>query len=239
MKIFDLLNETQLMLIKNPVAVENWLHKNNASVDELKITDDGVINAKEIIIANTPLGKFPVQFGQVISFKINKTNLTSLHGSPSKVTHFNCNTNKLTNLIGGPSQVDGQYACRQNSLTSLEGAPTSVGKDFNCSYNQLTSLEHVPRQVDSIMCIENPIAHFRNIHKMITVKGGAEIPGTPVPGIICWILVPGIQFIDLDDQGTEKLTPVQNILNKHIRTKDILACQEELIDAGFGAWAKA
>lgn len=85
--------------------------------------------------------------------------LTSLEGSPNRVTSFRCCRNKLTSLEGGPKEVDFTYSCFNNQLTSLKGV-NYVGKLLDCESNKLTSLMYVPEFNDSkfnISCKGNPL----------------------------------------------------------------------------------
>ena len=79
------------------------------------------------------------------NFDCSSMNLTSLEGSPRKISgYFNCSYNKLTSLEGSAKKVDRSFWCLRNNLTSLEGAPRKISGNFDCSYNKLISLEGAP-----------------------------------------------------------------------------------------------
>ena len=129
--------------------------------------------------------------------------------------HFSCSNKKLTSLKGAPSSVSGYFSCYSNNLTSLEGAPSSVGGHFVCSRNKLTSLH--------------------NIHKQIKHIGlYAYFECNPITScVLGLLLIDGLEKVYLDTNG------VEDIINKHLKgERDVFACQEELIEAGFDEFAQ-
>ncbi len=128
---------------------------------------------------------------------------------------FFCSYNKLTSLKGGPSSVGGNFNCYNNKLTSLEGAPSSVGGNFNCYNNNLTSLHNIHKQIKHIgrwvAFEDNPIKSH----------------------VLGLLLIDGLQKVFLDNMK------VRVIINKHLKgDRDIFACQEELIEAGYEEYAQ-
>ena len=124
---------------------------------------------------------------------------------------FSCSRNKvLTTLEGAPQYVGGDFYCAANNLTSLTGAPQLVGGSFGCWNNNLTSLAGAPQSVNgSFDCWGNPQLKMLPIFK---IKGITDIH---------------------HEAG--------HILNKYYKpdgTGDIIAAQDELIDAGFGDIAR-
>lgn len=150
------------------------------------------------------------------NFTCREHNLTSLEGSPKTINGlFLCHFNNLKTLKGGPTEVGGNYLAHNNSLISLEGAPSSVGGNFSVIRNELTSLH--------------------NIHKQIKHIGGfADFEENPIKShILGLLLIDGIIAVYLDNDK------VQDIINKHLYgERDIFACQEELIEAGFEDFAQ-
>jgi hypothetical protein len=100
-------------------------------------------------------------------------------------------------------------------LDSLEGAPSSIGGNLYCSNNNFTSLH--------------------NIHKIIKHIGGhADFRYNPITShVLGLLLIDGLLFVML---GNEK---VEDIINKHLEgDRDVFACQEELIEAGYEEFAQ-
>lgn len=150
-------------------------------------------------------------------FRCNDFDLTSLEGSPKKVTGlFDCTENKLTSLEGGPEYVGDSFLCSINQLTSLKGAPIAVYGNFRCTVNQLTSLKDV----------------HRIIHK---ITGTFYATQNPIKSHVLGLLL----IVDLANiQIDNKL--VQKILNKHLGKgrAGLLLAQEELIELGYEEFAQ-
>jgi hypothetical protein len=175
----------------------------------------------------------------IADFYFNGRYLTSLKGAP-RIVHgsFFCRDNELTSLKGAPEVVNGNFHCHNNKLTSLEGAPQSVGGAFYCNNNRLTSLEGVPRHMSGqLSCYNNKLASLKGIHKLIEYIGGAgaDFRENPIKSHVLGVLrIKGLYGgVALDNKD------VSDILNKHLDgDRDIFACQEELIEAGFPEFAQ-
>jgi hypothetical protein len=130
---------------------------------------------------------------------------------------FYCSFNELTSLEGGPSSVTGIFNCSNNDVTSLEGAPSSVTGNFYCGHNKLTSL--------------------KNIHKQIKFISGRFIATANLieSHVLGLLLINGITEVQLDNKE------VHDILNSYLPSKGMesaIACQDELIEAGFEDFAQ-
>ena len=135
-----------------------------------------------------------IEFGTVDGeCNCNSNNLTSLEGSPRKVTGgFRCNFNNLKNLIGGPDEVYFGYWAQDNGLTSLKGSPAVLNCDmfirdndledldgspevvmgsFICRNNKLKTLKGAPKKVaDEFSCAENDLEDLVGIPSEIGVE---------------------------------------------------------------------
>lgn len=170
-------------------------------------------------------------------FYCSNNNLMLLQGCATVVGgDFNCHDNKIQSLEGGPTKVSGIYACSFNKLTSLQGAPTTINRDFACSHNELESLEGAPSHIaGDFICRSNNLKSLKGINKIIKHIGGyANFSDNEISSNILGLLrIEGLKNVILDDDT------VENIINKHLAgDRDIFACQEELIDAGFEEYAK-
>ena len=130
--------------------------------------------------------------------------------------------------------VTGNFYCEEVDLYTLKGAPHTVGKVFSCSYNlNLRSLEYAPSNTESFHSYSTDIISLHNIHK--TVKsisrkfiGNHEISSS----VLGLLLIKNLDEVDINYE-------VDHILNKYLAdSRDIHACQEELIQAGFAEHAK-
>lgn len=184
------------------------------------------------------------------NFYCSGNELTSLEGAPREVDgNFGCINNNLVNLKGGPDVVKGNYRCGDNKLTSLEGAPRTIEQGyFSCADNKrgnLTSLVHAPEMIDGhFNCNGNKITSLKDIHKIIKVMDGNFMAEeNPIEShVLGVLLIKGCIGIKLSN------SPVEKILNKYLGAvreadksrahKDLIACQSELLDAGFDDYAQ-
>ena len=173
-------------------------------------------------------------------FRCSSNQLTSLEGAPRSVGHsFYCDNNQLTSLEGAPRSVGHNFNCSSNQLTSLNGAPASVNGSFDCSSNQLTSLDGVPAYIGGHFDYrDNKLTSLHNIHKIIKETDIAfNIILNPIKShVLGLLLIRGCPSVELDNRE------VQYILNKYLPNKGgnqwVMACQTELIEAGFREYAK-
>ncbi len=193
-----------------------------------------LFEAKERTVLSV-MGKQPDHIDE--DFFCNVNRLTSLEGAPSSVSgDFICSYNNLTSLKGAASTVGEDFSCTSNKLTSLEGGPTKVGGDYFCSKNKITSLEGVASSIGGdFYCTRNRLTSLHNIHKQIKHIGGhAEFQQNPIKThVLGLLLIDGLTEVLLDKRY------VEDIINKHLKgDRDVFACQEELIEAGFEDFAK-
>ena len=163
--------------------------------------------------------------------------LTVMGQQPEKVSgNFYCHSNKLTSLEGGPKEVGGNFYCSYNQLTSLEGGPQEVGGDFNCYNNQLTGLLGFTKKVDGhFTCYTNQLTNLKDIHKHIKFIGAhANFQDNPIEShVVGLLLIEGLTAVYLDNKKVEE------IINKHLKEgRDVLACIDELEEAGLSQFAK-
>jgi hypothetical protein len=129
--------------------------------------------------------------------------------------HFNCQNTNLKTLVGGPIYVGGEFLCSQNLIITLVGAPIEITGAFTCYGHRLTSLEGLPSKVG--------ICYYLS-----------WLPKLPLLRLV------GKKCSWIDNEGWSILQKNQNeamnILNKYENNAsraNILACQKELINAGF------
>jgi hypothetical protein len=137
----------------------------------------------------------------------------------------------LTSLFHGPVEVGIDYGCQINKLTSLEGAPAKIA-DFSCAINLLTSLQGAPKICRWFVCQRNPLlTSLEGIPQELD-----EITLTYTNDL------PLLRLLNYDRDVLDVSTPncpqiILQLLKKFTSRKDlrlnILACQKELIDAGF------
>lgn len=171
------------------------------------------------------------------NFTVGSQELTSLEGSPETVNRdFSCSGNKLKTLDFAPREVGGDFYCRDNRLESLKGGPVKVGGDYACGNNKLTSLEGIASSIgENLYAANNKFKSLEGIHKHIkSMNGFADFSENPIASNVLGLMrISGLTDVDLDVEG------VQIIINRHLKgDRDIFACQEELVNAGFEEYAK-
>lgn len=100
-------------------------------------------------------------------------------------------------------------------VNSFETLPESVGGDLFLSNNKFKSL--------------------KNIHKHIkNIKGELYLNQCPIESHVLGVLkIKNLTRINMDNKN------IQKILNKHLSgDRDVLACQNDLMDAGFEEFAQ-
>lgn len=185
--------------------------------------------------------------------------LVTLEHGPKDVTgDYYCNDNILTSLKYSPEVIHGDFVASYNKITSLEGMPREIFKDvvlssneletlkdcklkevFNSLYlntNKLQSLEGVPRKIgQSLYAVGNKITSLQGIHKYIDSIGfSLMLKRNPIKSHVLGVVrIANLRKIEIDNKDVEK------IINKYLAgDRDIFACQEELIDAGFEDFAQ-
>lgn len=141
--------------------------------------------------------------------------ITKIKGCPDAVKDFIGDRSALASLEGAPSKVSRHFNVNSNNITSLDGLPSFIGGDLDMGGNNLRSL--------------------KGIHKLVKHVGGvAYFQGNPIKSHVLGLLViDGLKRVMLTNDK------VSAIINKHLKgDRDVNACQEELIDAGFEDFAQ-
>ena len=173
-------------------------------------------------------------------FYAEKNKLTSLEGapetvgfsrqtsgSPGSVVVFDIAGNSnLKSLKGGPKKVNGKYYARRCGLTSLEGVASEIKGELDLSHNALTSLQ--------------------GIHKLF--KGGSldgviSLDWCPIKShILGLMLIPKLRGAYNESGGANPndFSKAIVIVDKHLKSKerDVIDCQQELIEAGLKEFAQ-
>jgi len=122
------------------------------------------------------------------------------------------------------------------SWFNIRNFPVTFGRvtgNFDCSGNRLlNTLKNVPHTVDGDFSCGN----CPTVSKLIRVKeinGKLNLFTTPITNLLYVLKIKGLKEVHTGNDEISK------ILNKHLLgDRDIMECQEELIEAGFGDWAK-
>jgi hypothetical protein len=210
------------------------------NISDYTIRNDGLVDVNGLVnLSNREFKKFPIKFGKITGdfFCDFNNNLSSLEGGPQSVDgHFRCICCNLTSLKGGPKRVGGNYSCYQNNvLTSLEGAPEEVGGNFNCHYcmnlESLKGMEHsiIKKNFDISVCLN--LKSLNYLPKQIN----GELLMPDVLNVRNYLIIFKTKGITkIQDSNLE----IETIINKYLPTKDVIGCQDELIEAGLEEYAR-
>jgi hypothetical protein len=137
---------------------------------------------------------------------------------PDVTGYFDCSSTNITSLKGAPKEVYGTFDCAYTKITSLIGAPNLVAGGFYCYHTNITSLKGIGK--DYLQEVGGVI-HLNLCHNLTS----------HMLGIMRIKKLKKIYF-DINIK-------VEAIFNKHLSSdRDIIACQEELMEAGFKEFAK-
>ena len=132
--------------------------------------------------------------------------------------------------------VKGFFTCTYNDMITLLGCPLHVGRFFSCYQNPIQSLKYAPITVgggnNHFNCRLTDIKSLHNIHKRIkSIESRFECGD--VTNMLGLLLIDGLKKIRTHN------FKVEEIINFHLQHgKDIHACQEDLIEAGFPEQAR-
>lgn len=121
--------------------------------------------------------------------------------------------------------IEGDAIFDRNGLITLDGCPSKVLGTFQCQGNELTSLKHGPTQVRNFYyCGDNPLTSLEGLPVDTTVILMTLYEETPLLRLV------GMPYL---------LEIIKSIINQYRNQgpsrKNIIACQKQLIDAGFGS----
>jgi hypothetical protein len=159
--------------------------------------------------------------------------------SPIIITDSDLVSSPLGQVL--PVQFDRSvsFSCLPNSkIASFIGCPRTVIGHFRFSTDTITSIEGFPSKITNECIIKHAnITDFTNIEKYLQSADSIYLPSVALK-ILPLLKVEHIQSLFCFSQTKTKLQDAVTILNKHLKSKDILACQSELIEAGLKDYAK-
>ena len=133
------------------------------------------------------------------------------------------------------SVVDGQFTLDGCDLAD-PNKELLVWEDFNLDQLKLTSLVGFPSYVARNLYVSNnKLTNLHNIHHHIRHIGNKiDFGGNPITSHVLGLLkIESLVSVNMDN------VTVRNIINKHLNgDKDVLDCAEELVEAGYEAYAQ-
>lgn len=213
--------------------IKRYKLKNCTINDDLLVDVDGSIS-----FYHNTFTKLPIPFGHVKgSFLLHSCEkLITLEGTPQQVDKNFIITNSplLMSLEHGPTRVDGSYGIVKGKLKNLEHVPTVIGEDFYIQeQGLLTSLKGCPKQVGGYFSLFD----CRNLPELDYLP--ESIKGTfntywchKIRNVLKIFNIKGVKEFSCKEEK------VKIILNKYLPTRDMLNCQDELIEAGLEQYAE-
>lgn len=239
-EIFMKLHEvTSTQFLTNHVEIKAWLDEMTIKDYEIH-EDDSVSVHSSLNISSRNLSTIPVKFKYVgRDLDCSKNYLTTLNWCPLTVeNNFDCSNNKLESLVGGPKKVGSYYDCDSNLLKSLNGAPPIIGNGhFSCRYNQLRTFEGCPQLIfGTFFVTNNPIKSLEGIQNFLRHASSIYVNNISSGGLGI-LYIQGLKDISIATPYGEASPTL--IFEKYLEHPErIFECQEELIEAGFEAYAQ-
>lgn len=202
--------------------------------------------------ANNPLltslvgGPKLVEGGSNLGFDVSTCNLTNVKGMPEKIVDcaINLSNNQISSLEGFTQDLSGIYGIdlSNNKLTSLKGLPPDLGDShIQFADNEINTIEGFPSKFEGMNIQNNKLTNLHDIHKYVKECTGIYLVGNPIKSHVLGVLkikgMDNLTFVPFDDNKSE-LSKVQDIIHRYLPQGDLLACQQELIDAGFEEFAQ-
>lgn len=190
---------------------------------------------------------------KVAFLDLGHNELTSLEGAPKEIAALDIDNNPQLKSLAGLSDtvisgyLSGYLRAVSCGLTTLKGGPRSV-EMLNVSGNMITSLDgcqDIEIDPSGLDVSYNKLVSLHNVHKHLTkFKGPLWLTGNKIVshtlGLLKVVGLTSVKF-DISGRSVEELgrRAMFEIINKHLDgERDVFACQEELIDAGFEEFAQ-
>jgi hypothetical protein len=151
----------------------------------------------------------------------------------------------LSDLLGCPTKLSALYIIGNSKPLSLKGCPKIVSRVLSLRDNKLLDINHLPSLVETMYLDNTDITNLKGIGRDY-IKSAQYISLVNCPDLKSNILgllsVKNLEHLashtSFKPDANVELDSVIRIIRKHLETKDILECQEELIEAGFKEFAK-
>ena len=217
------------------IHLQHWLERHGIAGSVKINEDDTVTGISDIHIHgdNMKSGTCPVKFTVVAG-------------------DFSYSGGTITTLKNFPDTVDGELSATHNALTSLHGFPAKgVGGDVDFTDNaELKTIEGIADTLNgSLIMSGTGVTTLNGWHKILKkMDGYIDISNCDIQGgLLSPLMIHGCREIKmtkmLDGTSADRRTVIGEVLkivNKHLQSedKDIFACQDELIDAGYSDFAQ-
>ena len=170
--------------------------------------------------------------------------LLSCEGNFQYALKYSNVSSALTSCNNFPKYVGGDFWLEARSVTDLRGCPETVEGEECHIGGEFSSLEGITRYVNNgQMTIKSPkLTSLQNIHKHISfVEDRLDINAPISSNILGLLKIRGVRTFGLEVRDYPQFYECNaafGIVKKYVRSKDVFACQEELIDAGLKDYAE-
>ncbi len=204
-----------------------------------------------IYISDKSISEIPILYKDSIingNFHCGRNDLVTLINSPKIVNEdFDCRDNKsLISLKGSPKNIGVHFNCKGTNIKTLHSNTTYVGKVFDVSNTPISSLEGAPEWIRTLVLSNNKnLTNLKDVHKHLKYCNHITIdsPGCYIEShILGLILVDGLLVINNFGINCMGFPEACYIINKYLKLEQgknsLLACQQELIEAGLEQYAQ-
>lgn len=180
------------------------------------------------------------------SFKFSAQEITSMKHVPEKVgKDFTVSSFKMKKFDYFPKEIGGELSIFNSRIETLDLLPKEVFGKVSITENMfLRSIKGIPSIVHGNVLINGSrvVQSFEGLPKVIEGKLSLHSFGylseTPPKNILVVFKIKGLTQIEFTRPMAGDYKKVSDIVNKHLKTGDMIECQEELIEAGFKEYAR-
>ena len=172
------------------------------------------------------------------SYGINADNSVNVHGN---IDVYNAST-MITNGVEF-DVVTGDvrwYQPTKSSASTTHGIPRTVGGSCGVFHREV---DHLPDWVCGNLVLAS-VSHLHDFHKKfpkLIVNQQLVLGPTIASHTLSLLLIPGIGRVKMEyiAGNASHVGKMLSIINKHLAgERDVIACQDELIDSGLHAYAQ-
>lgn len=198
-----------------------WLSKHELTKIATVADDNSVSFSESVVFSELRLRALPVKF-------------TSIDGD------FTIAGGKIESFKNFPDKITEAVYLSHLDISSMDGCTPSIGESLTIkSMNSLASLDtSTPIEIGGDLVIDSTsLKSLKGIHKNIKrVKGKVTITQELKESVLGLLMMRGVTEVALHSSNRQ----IADILNKHLKSedKDVNEAQEEMIDAGFPAFAR-
>ena len=156
----------------------------------------------------------------------------------------NISSRDLTYIPVKFGHIEGSFHAHHNQLTNFHNVPWFVKDILGLGGNKIVSFDGanktiIGRTLD--LSINPKLESLHNMHKHISSIGFELIIPMGLSNLLSIFFIKDLRLITISKIGKTVNSPetqLEYIISKHLRTKDVHKCQEELLEAGFDREAR-